>query len=105
MCLGIPGKVVRIWDDRGTRMADVDFGGASTGVCLEYLPDLEIGDYAIVHAGFALTRLDEDSALASLEAFRELGMLEAELGIVVPPPNPAQPVTEKLEPRTAEAIK
>lgn len=90
MCLGIPGRVVRIWDDRGTRMADVDFGGASTGVCLEYLPDLEIGDYAIVHAGFALTRLDEASALASLEAFRELGMLEAELGITVSAPAPKE---------------
>lgn len=92
MCLGIPGRVVRIWDDRGTRMAEVDFGGASTGVCLEYLPDVEIGEYAIVHAGFALTRLDEESAVASLEAFRELGMLEAELGIVVPEPSTEAPV-------------
>lgn len=92
MCLGIPGRVVRIWDDRGTRMAEVDFGGASTGVCLEYLPDMEIGEYAIVHAGFALTRLDEESAVASLEAFRELGMLEAELGIVVPEPSTEAPV-------------
>lgn len=89
MCLGVPGRVVRIWDDRGTRMADVDFGGASTGVCLEYLADLEIGDYTIVHAGFALTRLDEESAIASLEAFRELGMLEEELGITLPPADSA----------------
>lgn len=86
MCLGIPGKVVRIWDDRGTPMADVDFGGATKGVCLSCLPDLEVGDYTIVHAGFALTRLDEASAQASLEAFRELGMLEVELGITVPAP-------------------
>lgn len=85
MCLGIPGRVQRIWDDRGTLMADVDFGGASKDVCLEYLPELQVGDYTIVHAGFALTRLDEASALASLESFRELGMLETELGIVVPP--------------------
>jgi hydrogenase expression/formation protein HypC len=78
--------VVRIWEDRGTLMADVDFGGATKDVCLSYLPDLEVGDYTIVHAGVALTRLDEASALASLESFRELGMLEAELGIVVPAP-------------------
>ena len=84
MCLGIPGKVVRIWDDRGTLMADVDFGGATKDVCLAYLPDLNVGDYTIVHAGFALTRLDEESAVASLTAFRELGMLEAELGITFP---------------------
>ena len=86
MCLGIPGKVVRLWDDRGTPMADVDFGGATKDVCLAYLPDLQIGDYTIVHAGFALTRLDEESALASLTAFRELGMLEAELGITFSEP-------------------
>ncbi len=84
MCLGIPGKVVRIWEDRGTLMADVDFGGATKDVCLAYLPDLNVGDYTIVHAGFALTRLDEESAVASLTAFRELGMLEAELGITFP---------------------
>jgi hydrogenase expression/formation protein HypC len=83
---------VRIWDDRGTLMADVDFGGATKDVCLAYLPDLSVGDYTIVHAGFALTRLDEASALASLTAFRELGMLEAELGITFPdaPAAPAQ---------------
>lgn len=86
MCLGIPGKVVRIWDDRGTPMADVDFGGATKDVCLIYLPELELGEYTIVHAGFALTRLDEASAQSSLEAFRELGMLEAELGIRLPVP-------------------
>lgn len=86
MCLGIPGKIVEIWDDRGTRMASVDFGGATKSVCLAYLPDIAIGDYTIVHAGFALTRLDEASALASLEMFRELGMLEAELGIPTPSP-------------------
>lgn len=91
MCLGIPGRVERIWDDRGTLMADVDFGGASTHVCLAYLPDLAVGDYTIVHAGFALTRLDEESALASLAAFRELGMLEDELGIVLPPTGPGSP--------------
>lgn len=96
MCLGIPGKVVRIWDDRGTPMADVDFGGASKDVCLAYLPDLAIGDYTIVHAGFALTRLDEESALASLDMFRELGMLEAELGIVLPEPAAASAASEEV---------
>jgi hydrogenase expression/formation protein HypC len=80
MCLGIPGKVLDIWDDRGTRMAHVDFGGAIKDVCLAYLPDIEVGDYTIVHAGFALTRLDEASAVATLRMFEELGMLDAELG-------------------------
>ncbi|HEV7907915.1 MAG TPA: HypC/HybG/HupF family hydrogenase formation chaperone [Pseudonocardiaceae bacterium] len=81
MCLGIPGKINEIWDDRGTRMAYVDFGGAVKDVCLAYLPEIEVGDYTIVHAGFALTRLDEDSALATLEMFRGLGVLDEELGV------------------------
>jgi hydrogenase expression/formation protein HypC len=81
MCLGIPGKIVRIWEDQGTRMADVDFGGAVKDVCLAYLPQAQIGDYTIVHAGFGLTRLDEKSALETLAMFQELGMLEDELGI------------------------
>jgi hydrogenase expression/formation protein HypC len=80
MCLGIPGKITEIWDDRGTRMAHVDFGGAIKDVCLAYLPEIEVGDYTIVHAGFALTRLDEQSALRTLELISELGTLAEELG-------------------------
>ena len=80
MCLGIPGKLLDIWVDRGTRMAHVDFGGAVKDVCLAYLPDIGVGDYTIVHAGFALTKLDEESALATLKMFEQLGILDAELG-------------------------
>ena len=80
MCLGIPGRVLDIWDDRGTRMAHVDFGGAVKDVCLAYLPELAVGDYTIVHAGFAITRLDEQSAVDTLRMFEELGILEEELG-------------------------
>jgi hydrogenase expression/formation protein HypC len=80
MCLGIPGRILDIWDDRGTRMAHVDFGGAVKDVCLAYLPDARVGDYTIVHAGFGLTRLDEESALATLKMFEELGTLAEELG-------------------------
>ncbi len=80
MCLGIPGKIVDIWADRGTRMALVDFDGVTKDVCLAYLPEIEVGDYTIVHAGFALTRLDEASALETLAFFHDLGVLEEELG-------------------------
>ncbi len=81
MCLGVPGKVTRVWDADGIRMAAVDFGGVRKDVCLEYVPDIEVGDYALVHVGFALTRLDEESALETLELFTQLGMLDDELGI------------------------
>ncbi|TPG36983.1 HypC/HybG/HupF family hydrogenase formation chaperone [Mycolicibacterium hodleri] len=79
MCLGIPGKIIKIWDESGTRMATVDFGGTTKKVCLAYLPDLEIGEYTIVHAGFALNRLDEESANNTLKMFADLGLLEEEL--------------------------
>ena len=79
MCLGIPGKIVAIWDEAGTRMSTVDFGGTTKTVCLAYLPDMEIGEYTIVHAGFAITRLDEASANDTLRLFAELGVLDDEL--------------------------
>ena len=79
MCLGIPGKVVEIWEEAGTRMATVDFGGTTKTVCLAYLPDMTIGEYTIVHAGFAITRLDEVSANETLRMFAELGVLDDEL--------------------------
>lgn len=79
MCLGIPGKVVEIYETDGVRMGKVDFDGIIKEVCLAYLPEIEIGDYAIVHVGFAITRLDEASARETLAMFQALGMLEEEL--------------------------
>jgi hydrogenase expression/formation protein HypC len=80
MCLGIPGRVVAVRDDQGLRMATVDFGGVTKEVCLAYLPDAGVGDYAIVHAGFAITQLDETSAQETLALFERIGALEEELG-------------------------
>ncbi|MFD8890764.1 HypC/HybG/HupF family hydrogenase formation chaperone [Streptomyces sp. NPDC059558] len=80
MCLAVPGRVLDIGEKDGTRMATVDFGGVQKEVCLEYLPDLQVGEYAIVHVGFALQRLDEESAKQTLELFAQLGMLQEEFG-------------------------
>ncbi|MFH8370203.1 HypC/HybG/HupF family hydrogenase formation chaperone [Streptomyces sp. NPDC018031] len=80
MCLAVPGKVVGIGEKDGTRMARVDFGGVEKEVCLAYVPEAAVGEYVIVHVGFALQRLDEESALASLRLFEELGLLEEEFG-------------------------
>ncbi len=80
MCLGVPGRIVEIWEDRGTRMALVDFDGVTKDVCLAYLPEIAVGDYTIVHAGFGLTRVDEASARQTLALFAELGLLGEELG-------------------------
>ncbi len=80
MCLGIPGRVLSLHQDRGTPMAVVDFGGVTKTVCLAYVPDVGVGDYTIVHAGFAITRLDEASALETLRLLAELGTLDDEIG-------------------------
>ena len=81
MCLAVPGKVTEIYDKNGVHMGKVDFDGITKEVCLEYLPEIEVGDYTIVHVGFALQRLDEKSALEKLQVFREMGILEEELGV------------------------
>jgi hydrogenase expression/formation protein HypC len=80
MCLGIPGKVLEISEATGIRMGKVDFGGIIKEVCLAYLPEIQVGDYAIVHVGFAITQLDEESAQESLALFEEMGMLKGEFG-------------------------
>jgi len=80
MCLAVPGKVVAIDDSADPLTGLIDFGGVQKEVCLEYLPDLRVGEYAIVHVGFALQRLDEESAKQTLELFAELGMLQEEFG-------------------------
>jgi hydrogenase expression/formation protein HypC len=79
MCLAVPGRVERIFEDSGTRMGKVNFGGVVKDVCLAYLPEIQVGDYTIVHVGFAISRIDETSAEETLKTFEELGLLEAEL--------------------------
>ncbi|MBJ7906936.1 HypC/HybG/HupF family hydrogenase formation chaperone [Streptomyces sp. NPDC004549] len=80
MCLAVPGKVVAIDDGADPRTGLIDFGGVQKQACLEYLPDVQVGEYVIVHVGFALQKLDEESARASLELFEQLGLLEEEFG-------------------------
>ncbi|MFN8373055.1 MAG: HypC/HybG/HupF family hydrogenase formation chaperone [Anaerolineae bacterium] len=79
MCLGIPGKVVKIYEEYGTLMGRVDFGGIIKDVCLAYVPEIQVGEYTIIHVGFAITRLDEQSAQETLALFRQTGLLEEEL--------------------------
>ncbi len=72
MCLGIPGKILSIYEDHGTKMAKVDFGGVTREACIEVIDDAKPGDWTIVHAGFALNLLSEDEALATLEILQEM---------------------------------
>ncbi len=72
MCLAIPGKVVETFKKNGLLMGRIDYGGTSHEACLEYVPEIKIGQYAIVHAGFALSILDEEEAKKTLATWAEL---------------------------------
>ncbi len=80
MCLAVPGLVTSLQQKDGTTMAEVDFGGLRKQVCLEYIPDAKVGEYVIVHVGFAIQRRDEKSALETLANFQRLGILQEEFG-------------------------
>ncbi|MEO8635529.1 MAG: HypC/HybG/HupF family hydrogenase formation chaperone [Gemmatimonadales bacterium] len=77
MCLGIPGRILDISDDRGLLMGTVDFGGVRREVCLAYVaPEVSVGDYVVVHVGFAITRVDEAEARRTFEVLKEMSQLE-----------------------------
>jgi hydrogenase expression/formation protein HypC len=77
MCLGIPGRIVEIHSDRGLPMGMMDFGGVRREVCLAYVADqVRPGDYAIVHVGFAISRVDEEEARRTFEALRDMSQLD-----------------------------
>ncbi len=79
MCLGVPGKIVEIHQANGLKMGKVDFGGVMREACLAYVPDAQVGDYTVIHVGFAISRLSEQEAQASLETLREMVNLEEEI--------------------------
>jgi hydrogenase expression/formation protein HypC len=80
MCLAVPGKIIDIYTSGGLRMGKIDFGGVLREACLESLPEAEVGEYTIVHAGFALSVLSEEDAQITLSALREIAALDEELG-------------------------
>jgi hydrogenase expression/formation protein HypC len=80
MCLGIPGKIIEVYEVAGLRMGRVDFGGVVKEACLAYVPDAQVGDYTIIHVGFALNRIDEEEARKTLELLDQAGLLGEELG-------------------------
>jgi hydrogenase expression/formation protein HypC len=80
MCLAVPGKIIDIYSAGSLRMAKIDFGGVIREACIEALPEANVGDYTIIHAGFALNILSEEEAQQSLDAFKELADAESELG-------------------------
>ena len=77
MCLAVPGKIMSIeGDDAMTKQAKVNFGGIIKDINLAYVPDAKVGEYVIVHVGFALSKVDEEEALKVFEYLKEIGELE-----------------------------
>ena len=72
MCLGVPGKIIEIYEKQGLRMAKVDFSGVIREACLEPVPEAEVGDYAVIHVGFAISLLSEEEAQETMDLLREI---------------------------------
>ncbi len=86
MCLGVPGRVTQVAENaQGMLMGRVDFGGAGKEVCLAYVPEVKVGDYVIVHVGFAISVVSEEEAAETFELLRRMG----ELADQQEPPGPA----------------
>lgn len=81
MCLGIPGKVIETYEENGLLMGKVDFAGTVSQACLAYVPEIEIGQYTIVHAGFGISIIDEDEARKTYAAWEELVEAAAKEGV------------------------
>lgn len=80
MCLGVPGQILELWPESEVLMGTVDFIGVRRKVCFASLPEVHIGEYVLVHVGFALARLDEENALDTIQLMRDLGVFDDELG-------------------------
>ncbi len=76
MCLAVPGKVVEIAGEGELRMGKVDFAGVQRQACLAYVPEVRVGDYVLVHVGFAISVIDEQAAQETLQALAEISALE-----------------------------
>jgi len=79
MCLGVPGKIIEIYEVEKTKMGKVDFDGVTLEVCLEAVSDADIGDYVIVHAGFAISKLSQDEAAETLKYLKEIDEINQQL--------------------------
>jgi len=80
MCLAVPGKILETKEENGSRLGRVQFGGITRQVQLDFVPEAGIGDYVIVHVGFALSKVNEEEAERTFQLLEEMGMLEEEMG-------------------------
>ena len=80
MCLGVPGKIIEKYEKSGLPMGKIDFGGTVREACLSYVPEAEVGDYTLIHVGFAINLISEEEAQETLAMLREIMELEEEIG-------------------------
>ncbi len=79
MCLGVPGKIVEIYETNGLRMGKIDFGGVTREACLAYVPEAKTGDYTLIHVGFALNIISETEARETLELLSQISDIDNEI--------------------------
>ena len=79
MCLGIPGKIIAIYEEDSLKMAKIDFGGIVKEACLAYTPEAKVGNYALIHVGFAISLMDEEEAQETLKLIKEVEDLSNEI--------------------------
>jgi hydrogenase expression/formation protein HypC len=80
MCLGVPGKIIEIYQSGELMMGKIDFGGVTREACLAYVPEAQVGDYTVIHVGFALNIISEEEAQETLSLLQQIADLETELG-------------------------
>jgi len=81
MCLGVPAKIVEMYKKDGLQMARVDFGGVTREACLAYVPEAKVGDYCLIHVGFALNLISEEEARETLELLKQVTDLSSEIDV------------------------
>lgn len=81
MCLGVPGKIVEIYEIDELKMCKIDFGGVVREACLDFVPEAQVGEYAIIHVGFAISLLSEEEAMETLALLKEISDVGEELGL------------------------
>lgn len=84
MCLAVPGRVIEIYEQSGLKMCKIDFGGVTREACLAYVPDIEVGEYTVVHVGFAISRISPEEAQESLALLQQIVDRVEELGAEEP---------------------
>ena len=92
MCLGVPGKITELYEKGGLQMARVDFGGVAREACMAYVPEAKVGDYCIIHVGFALNLLSEEEAKETMDLLKQITDIETELG---PEPDIQSPIVNR----------